>query len=332
MISSSCNKFNKMVYSKGDIIRDLKRIGLKKGDHVAVALSYSKIGHVVGGPKGVLDALLDVVGSEGTIMMNAHTNIFIISELKRNYMFNFKSTPVVTGYVPELLRLRDDSIRSKHPTMSVVAYGKYAKYLTDGHDECSNPYLPFFKLSKINGKYLAIGLDNRLVAIRHAAQYKAGLFDIIQMYGGTLYENSEGLVKMFVQSYPPCTTKLPEQVPVLENMGIVEISKIGMAKAILASASNLLSAMTDLLKGRPESYLCDKIWCIWCREVERELNLYDRIVYRKYYQKYAVIRTFLSLINRIRIKKYRYLRFNGNKNKITSRLLHLYLTFISFLH
>ena len=326
------SSYNKMVYSKEDIIRDLKRIGLKKGDHVAVALSYSKIGKVDGGPKGILDALLNVVGSEGTIMVNANTNIFIISELQRDYIFNFKSTPVMTGYVPELLRLRDNSFRSKHPTMSVVAYGKYAKYLTDGHDECSNPYLPFFKLSKINGKYLAIGLDNRLVAIRHAAQYKAGLFDIIPMYGGTLYEDSEGLVKPFIQSYPPCVRRLPEQVPVLEKMGIVEISIIGLARAILAPASDLLSAMTDLLKGRPESYLCDNVWCIWCREVERELNLYDRIVDRKYYQKYAIIRTFLSLVNRMRIKKYRYLRFNGDKNKISSKLLYLYFTFISFIH
>ena len=55
--------------SKRQIIDDLKQLGVEEGDHLAVALSLRSIGHVVGGPKTFIEALLEVVGPNGTIMM-----------------------------------------------------------------------------------------------------------------------------------------------------------------------------------------------------------------------------------------------------------------------
>jgi len=52
---------------------DFKKIGIQKGDHLAVTLSFKSIGHVKGGPDTFIDALIEVVGSEGTIMVNTFT-------------------------------------------------------------------------------------------------------------------------------------------------------------------------------------------------------------------------------------------------------------------
>lgn len=54
---------------KSDIIDALKEIGLQRGDSVMVHTSLSRIGYVCGGAQAVIEALIEVVGDEGTIMM-----------------------------------------------------------------------------------------------------------------------------------------------------------------------------------------------------------------------------------------------------------------------
>ena len=112
--------------SKNRLIADLRRIGLREGDHVAVALSFKSLGFVCGGPEVMIDALLEVVGPNGTIMMNTHTYGFPISKIKSNFIFDPKSTKSWTGLVPETLRRRAEAVRSWHPISSVTAIGKFA--------------------------------------------------------------------------------------------------------------------------------------------------------------------------------------------------------------
>ena len=146
------DKSIRLEVSKDRIIRDLRRIGVEEGDHVAVALSLKSIGYVKDGPEAFIDALLEAVGPNGTIMMNAHTRSFIVSDIASNYIFDYRSTPTWTGLVPETFRKRRNSIRSEHPRCSVSAIGKLAKLLTEGHDENANSYMPFSTLAKVRGK------------------------------------------------------------------------------------------------------------------------------------------------------------------------------------
>ncbi|MDH7476833.1 MAG: AAC(3) family N-acetyltransferase [Candidatus Bathyarchaeota archaeon] len=59
---------------KEDIKAGLKKLGLKKGDIVGVHSSLSSFGYVEGGADTIIDALLEVVGKEGTITMPTHSN------------------------------------------------------------------------------------------------------------------------------------------------------------------------------------------------------------------------------------------------------------------
>ena len=63
------NNNSKILITKERIINDLKRSGVKNGDHLSVALSFNSIGYVDGGPNIFIDALLETVGADGTIMM-----------------------------------------------------------------------------------------------------------------------------------------------------------------------------------------------------------------------------------------------------------------------
>ena len=93
--------------SKQHLIDDLAKMGLKNGDHLGVGLSLKSIGYVNGGPKTIIEALLEVLGPSGTLMMNAYTEFFYLAEVRlgwTDYVFDHRSTRVNTGIVPETFR------------------------------------------------------------------------------------------------------------------------------------------------------------------------------------------------------------------------------------
>lgn len=57
------------VILKEEIVQKLREVGLEKGDVVMVHTSLKRIGYVCGGAQTVIEALMEVVGKDGTIMM-----------------------------------------------------------------------------------------------------------------------------------------------------------------------------------------------------------------------------------------------------------------------
>ena len=57
------------VILKEEIIQKLREVGLEKGDAVMVHTSLKRMGYVCGGAQTVIEALMEVVGENGTIMM-----------------------------------------------------------------------------------------------------------------------------------------------------------------------------------------------------------------------------------------------------------------------
>jgi len=296
----------KVEITKDRVIEDLKQLGMSKGDHVGVALSFKSIGYVKGGPDAFIDALLETVGPKGTIMMPAFTKSFPISKTKSGkieYIFDYKLTPSYTGLVPNAFLKRTNTIRSHHPINSVAALGKFAKYLTKDHDENSRPFIPYSRLTKLNGKIMCVGIGDRIVAIRHEAQDQAGLLNIVPLKRGTKFRDSDGIVKIYKGTViAGCAARLHELVPNFRKMGFVIDGKIGMAKSVVVSAKKFLEYTTGMLKDDPSLNLCTRISCLWCRELERRLELYDNIENPKYFQKYIVVRKIIATINFFRLR------------------------------
>ena len=57
------------VILKEEIIQKLREVGLEKGDAVMVHTALKRMGYVCGGAQTVIEALMEVVGKDGTIMM-----------------------------------------------------------------------------------------------------------------------------------------------------------------------------------------------------------------------------------------------------------------------
>ena len=57
------------VILKEENIQKLREVGLEKSDAVMVHTSLKRMGYVCGGAQTVIEALMEVVGENGTIMM-----------------------------------------------------------------------------------------------------------------------------------------------------------------------------------------------------------------------------------------------------------------------
>ena len=132
------------VILKDEVIQKLKTVGLKSGDNVMVHTSLGKMGYVCGGAQAVIEALMEVVGDSGTIMMptqswknlDPETGVHWEADQKDWQLirdnwpaYDKNLTPTNTmGAVAEMFRQVPGSVRSDHPARSVCAWGRYAEY------------------------------------------------------------------------------------------------------------------------------------------------------------------------------------------------------------
>ena len=176
---------------KSDIAEALRRVGLQRGDSVMVHTSLGKIGYVCGGAQAVIEALIEVVGEDGTIMMPAQSWKNLDPEtgvhwdadeadwdgIRENWPAYQKAiTPTNTmGAVAEMFRSWPGAVRSDHPARSVAAWGKNAEYLTKNHDlsDIFGDRSPIGKLYELDGKVLLIGVDYDKNTSIHLADVRA---------------------------------------------------------------------------------------------------------------------------------------------------------------
>lgn len=284
--------------------KDLRALGVSDGDSVALGISFRSVGAVEGGPEGFIQALLDVIGASGTVMIPTFTRGYPLWLVRRHRVpvFRREETVAYTGVIAEHIRNDARAIRSAHPTNSYAAIGDRAGYLLGGHDHDSSAYSPYSKLADIGGKILLIGINYDFVGIRHEAQARAGLLELIPPYSGALFSDPDGVVRVFVRKDPGgCVRRLPTMIDDLRQAGIVGEGAVGKAKAVTIPAREGLDIMVRLLHNSPERYLCDAASCLWCREIERRLNLRDRVIDKKWFQRSTFLRFPLDVYNHLRV-------------------------------
>ena len=176
---------------KQDILAALKKIGISEGQTIMVHTSLSSMGFVCGGAQIVIEALLESVGTDGTVMMptqswkNLDPTAGVHWEepeewwqiIRDNWPAYHKDiTPTNTmGAVAEMFRKWPGTLRSDHPARSVAANGKYAAYLTQGHD-LSNIFgegSPIGKIYELDGYVLLIGVGYDKNTSLHLADVRA---------------------------------------------------------------------------------------------------------------------------------------------------------------
>jgi aminoglycoside 3-N-acetyltransferase len=154
------------VLTQIDLESQLKTLGIKAGDDVLVHCAFSKLGAVAGGPQTFIDALKNVIGEKGNLLMPSSPNAsFQLDYIQNLQLFDVDNDVSKMGAVSEVFRKNDRVFRSAHPTEPVCVWGKEAIWYTEGHEKDGTAYgpnSPFKKLADKGGKILYIGvtLDN----------------------------------------------------------------------------------------------------------------------------------------------------------------------------
>ena len=176
---------------KKELLDTFKKIGVKAGQTIMVHCSLSSLGFVCGGAQVVIEALMESVGANGTIMMPSQSwkNLDPTSGvhwqepqewwqlIRDNWpAYDKDITPTNTmGAVAEMFRRWPGAVRSGHPARSVAAWGRYANYLTENHD-LSNIFgdgSPIGRLYELDGYVLLIGVGYDKNTSLHLADTRA---------------------------------------------------------------------------------------------------------------------------------------------------------------
>lgn len=163
------------VITKEDIVLQLQHIGIQRGMLLLLEADSSDMGYISGGMQTFLEAVMECVGYDGTIVMPTFTpdnldpachdarkvareNWDVIRD--HSQPFNRKLSPPQTKeeMVHQFLR-NDGVIRSYHPIYSFAAWGKYAKIICDKHPLHFglSKESPLGKLFELNGYVLLAG-------------------------------------------------------------------------------------------------------------------------------------------------------------------------------
>lgn len=139
---------------------DLRRAGIREGCPVLIHTSLSALGHVDGGADTVIDALLDAVGPEGTLVIPTLSYLYTNADSTN---FDVAKTPTNLGTIPETFRLRPGVARSMHPTHSCAALGPQTLALLGEHRHDRSPVgenSPFRKVRDLEGQVAFLGVPH----------------------------------------------------------------------------------------------------------------------------------------------------------------------------
>jgi aminoglycoside 3-N-acetyltransferase len=109
----------------------------------------------------VIEALLEAVGQDGTILMPAYpVSGDWMSYVRSGRLFDPRNSPSAFGKITDRFWRREGTLRSLHPTHSVAAFGPEAAYLVKDHERSQTPAgdpSPFRKLIELDGRILHLG-------------------------------------------------------------------------------------------------------------------------------------------------------------------------------
>ncbi len=138
------------VITRQQIIDQLRANGITEGMTLMVHSSLRAFGYVCGGAQTVVDALLEVVGYEGTIVVPMQSpdnsepaywqnppiaiNLFdVVRKSHPSFHVNHSDVSKM-GIISESIRRREGSVMTHHPSAAFCAMGKYARFICRHHD------------------------------------------------------------------------------------------------------------------------------------------------------------------------------------------------------
>jgi aminoglycoside 3-N-acetyltransferase len=175
------------MFTRSDLTRDLRSLGLAEGEVVMVHASVRAVGEVAGGPDEIHLAIKDALGSDGTLLMYASCPQYV-DEVGRGNLTSAQEAEVLdklppfnpltarsardNGALVELLRTYPGSRVNPHPARFVAWGAKVDRvFARQPWNYAFGLDSPLERFVELDGKILMLGSDHDTVTFLHYAEH-----------------------------------------------------------------------------------------------------------------------------------------------------------------
>lgn len=237
------------MYTKQDIIGDIRKLGILSTDTLLVHTSLKKIGTTENGADTIIDAFCEYLDS-GLLVIPGHTWADINAE---NPQFDVINSPVCVGVLPEIFRKRSGVYRSLHPTHSLLAYGRNAQQFVEGQEKFDTPCSPdscYGELEKRDGKVMLLGVDFTRCTLVHCIEEVANVPGrLADTWEQLRVRNESGeIINVPSRRHQNANSDHYQKLEsVLDHRGVLTKGKVGNSDTIVCKIKDLFRITIELL-------------------------------------------------------------------------------------
>ncbi|MFV2108796.1 aminoglycoside N(3)-acetyltransferase [Micromonospora sp. LOL_015] len=252
-----------MPHTRAALADDLTSLGIRRGSVLLVHSSLKALGWVCGGPVTVVQALLDALGPNGTLVVPTHTPDNTDPASWRNPPVPESWWPVIRTHTPgfdpavtpsrrmgaivETTRTWPGVRRSDHPQVSFAALGPLADAVVGGHrlDEMLGEHSPVGAVYRLDGDVLLLGVGHHSNTSLHLAEYR--LPDPPRKQEGAAVRTPAGRAWTHWQDVATDESDFDQVGAAFETTGGVSIGQVGAAECRLMRQRPLVDFAVDWL-------------------------------------------------------------------------------------
>ena len=231
-------------------------MGLKNGDIVLLHSSLASLGQVEGGARTVVDAFLDVLGENGTLVV---------------------PTFGALGVITEIVKTDPKAVCSIHPKASVAAIGKKAADICRDHwkaETAHADHTPYLRIAQLGGYVCLLGVDQDRNTTLHSAEallrlpYLSTRKATFSTPDGEVtkewaffpgpHRDFIGLDRIFRESLPASGGAAGDQG------GKIKFTRIGNSVVRLIKSQDLIDTALEAGRKNPAFVLCQNPHCEDC--------------------------------------------------------------------
>lgn len=249
--------------------QQLHMLGVKAGDSIMVHSSIKSMGWIAGGAKAVVDALLETITPQGTIVMaaqsaeNSEPSYWMLPPVPGDWhepirqqmpAYDPHLTPLRgMGKIAECFHRHPKTIRSYHPVHSFMAWGKHAEEWMKEHplEDSFGMGSPLGAFLNENVKVLLIGVGYDSCTALHLSENMLESKTFMNQGAAMLVDGKRQWIEY--QSLDVDSDRFPEIGEAFEKANPEDfyVGKLGQADCRIIQMKPLIEFGTNWLKENP---------------------------------------------------------------------------------
>lgn len=235
--------------SRSELVAQLRALGAAEGGVLLAHASFRPVRPVEGGPAGLVAALREALGPEGTLVMPSWPG-------DEDEPFD----PLTSAAAPELGAVADvfwrlpGVVRSEHP-QAFAAVGPYAEAVVRGRLPIPPhvPESPVGRVHDLDGQVLLLGVGHEADTTVHLAELVAGVPYRLPHWFTVEHEGRR--VRVDYEENDHCGERFALVGGWLSERGLQREGRVGHAHALLARSRDVVEVVVERLRREPLVFL-----------------------------------------------------------------------------